>query len=300
MTGGEASTPQRFFRAANEFGFTFNWAYASRRATAYFSSGLLPAPGPAPRPPAADARHRRATSGAATCREGEHPHDVGGPGGLLLNWNNHSAPGFMHGDDEPYGSVQRVEMFDKFPRRVKLADDVSIMNRAATEDVRSPVWPAVSGVLHGGPAPNARDAQVVRPARRLGPPRRAAARRQQRRPLRRGRADGHGRRSWRPIAEAVMRAGVRATCSAPSTASAAWAASSGESYVDKDLRTRARAPESRASSTCATAATGRCGACRASLWSAVDAAVTAASRASRGPTPPPGAGRRRGSGSRPA
>ena len=45
----------------------------------------------------------------------EHPHGVGGPDGLLLNWNNQSAPGFMHGDDEPYGSVQRVELFDKWP-----------------------------------------------------------------------------------------------------------------------------------------------------------------------------------------
>ena len=35
------------------------------------------------------------------------------------------------------------------------------MNRAATEDVRSPVWPVVSEVLRGGPAPNALAAQVV-------------------------------------------------------------------------------------------------------------------------------------------
>ena len=56
----------------------------------------------------------------------------------------------MHGDDDPYGSVHRVELFDQFPRRVTLADDVSVMNRAATEDVRSPVWPVISQVLHGG------------------------------------------------------------------------------------------------------------------------------------------------------
>ena len=35
------------------------------------------------------------------------------------------------------------------------------MNRAATEDVRSPVWPVVSRVLHTGAAPNARDQKVV-------------------------------------------------------------------------------------------------------------------------------------------
>ena len=30
MTDGKATTPKRFFEHANEFGFTFNWAYASR------------------------------------------------------------------------------------------------------------------------------------------------------------------------------------------------------------------------------------------------------------------------------
>ena len=35
------------------------------------------------------------------------------------------------------------------------------MNRAATEDVRSPVWPIVSRVLRSGTAPSARDQQVV-------------------------------------------------------------------------------------------------------------------------------------------
>ncbi len=69
---------------------------------------------------------------------------MAGPNGILLNWNNRSAPGFMHGDDEPYGSVQRVEMFDRFPFSVKLPDVASVMNRAATEDVRSPVWPIIS------------------------------------------------------------------------------------------------------------------------------------------------------------
>ena len=42
MTESEATTPLRFWQVANKFGFTFNWAYASRKFTAFFSSGLLP------------------------------------------------------------------------------------------------------------------------------------------------------------------------------------------------------------------------------------------------------------------
>ena len=42
MTEGKADTSRRFFRTANQFEFTFNWAYVSRTGTAYFSSGRLP------------------------------------------------------------------------------------------------------------------------------------------------------------------------------------------------------------------------------------------------------------------
>ncbi len=160
MTEDQATTPQRFWSIANEFGFTFNWGYASRTETAYFSSGLLPV-----RAPGLDRRLPTDGTGAYEWRgfldEWQHPHSEAGPNGLLLNWNNQSAPGFMHGDDTPFGSVHRVELFNQFPARVTLANDVSVMNRAATEDVRAPVWPVVSQVLHTGPAPNQLDARVV-------------------------------------------------------------------------------------------------------------------------------------------
>ncbi len=59
MTDGRATTPSKFYDTANEFGFTFNWAYASRTDTAYFSSGLLPRRARRPRPAPPDPRHRR-------------------------------------------------------------------------------------------------------------------------------------------------------------------------------------------------------------------------------------------------
>ncbi len=59
MTAGKASTPQKFWKTANQFEFTFNWAYASRKDTAFFTSGRLPEAGPRARPAPADARHRQ-------------------------------------------------------------------------------------------------------------------------------------------------------------------------------------------------------------------------------------------------
>jgi acyl-homoserine lactone acylase PvdQ len=233
LTEGDASTPRRFWSTANQFGFTFNWAYVSRKATAYFSSGYLPK-----RAPGLDRRLPTLGTGGYEWRgflsRDQHPHAVGGPRGLLLNWNNHSAPGFMHGDDEPYGSVQHVELFDKFPRRPKITDVVGVMNRAATEDDRSLVWPLVSRVLRTGPAQSDLDRRVValldRWVAQDAP-----------------RLDADNDRLydsagptimdalWRPIVDAVMRPVLGAQLGAVNEVRGLGSAS-GESYVDKDLR----------------------------------------------------------------
>ena len=60
----------------------------------------------------------------------------------------------MHGDTTYFGSHNRVELFDQWPESPQLSDVVSIMNRAATEDTRSPVWPVVLEVLSGSEAPS--------------------------------------------------------------------------------------------------------------------------------------------------
>jgi len=160
MTEGDATTPEKFYEVANRFGFTFNWGYVSRDATAYFASGLLPV-----RAPGLDRRLPTLGTGEYEWQGflslEEHPHAAEGPGGRLLNWNNQSAPGFMHGDNNPYGSVHRVELFDQWPDNAELADVVSVMNRAATEDTHSTVWPVISEVLRGGDAPSDLALEVV-------------------------------------------------------------------------------------------------------------------------------------------
>jgi acyl-homoserine lactone acylase PvdQ len=235
MTEGKASTPKRFWRTANKFGFTFNWPWVSRRrGTAYFSSGLLPR-----RARGLDRRLPTLGTGRyewrGYLRQNEHPHDVNGPGGLFLNWNNRSAPGFMHGDDEPYGSAQHVEHFDRWPRRPKLTDVVSIMNRAATEDDRSSEWPLVSQVLRSGAAPSARDQRVVDLlddwVRRDAP--RVDADKD-------GLYDDAGPtlmdELWQPVARAVMRPVFGGLLDDLDTVRG-LGGQSGRSYVDKDLRT---------------------------------------------------------------
>ena len=281
MTEGKASTPKRFWRTANQFEFSFNWGWASRKATAYFTSGRLPR-----RPRGLDRRLPTLGNGRyewrGYLREDEHPHAVSGPGGLLLNWNNRSAPGFMHGDDAPFGSVHRVEMFDRFPRRVRLADDVGIMNRAATEDVRSPVWPVISRVLRTGPAPSARHKRVLdllddwvrRDAPRLD-------------------ADNDGLVDaagpaimdtvWGRVAKAVM-GPVFGNLVDDLDDVRRLDGTSGQSYVDKDLRTLLRRPV-RGRFNLRYCGRGSLTACRKSIWKAIGQAADRLASRFRNPDP---------------
>ena len=160
MTEGDADTTENFFESADKFGFTFNWGYANRESIGYFASGLLPV-----RAEGLDRRLPTLGTGdyewQGFLEQNDKPHTDASPTGRLLNWNNQSAPGFMHGDGNQYGSVHRVENFDQWPDQVDLAGVVGVMNRAATEDVRSTVWPVISDVLAGGEAPTALAAQAV-------------------------------------------------------------------------------------------------------------------------------------------
>ena len=160
MTEGDADTNESFFEIANQFGFTFNWGYANRDSIGYFASGLLPV-----RAEGLDRRLPTLGTGEyewqGFLEQDEHPHATGHPTDRLLNWNNQSAPGFMHGDGNQYGSVHRVEAFDQWPDESELTDVVGVMNRSATEDVRSTVWPVISAVLAGGDAPSELAAEVV-------------------------------------------------------------------------------------------------------------------------------------------
>jgi acyl-homoserine lactone acylase PvdQ len=148
--------PQQFFSAANELETTFNIPYIDSKNIAYFSAGRLPilAPGTDPSLPTLG-------TGLFDWRGflslQQHPHETRPRGDLFLNWNNKPAPEWgAASDNYSYGPVHRVQMYTGFKAGMTEADVASIMNRAATQDLRGVKdWPLILKVLEGGPAPSA-------------------------------------------------------------------------------------------------------------------------------------------------
>ncbi len=287
LDSNRVHNPQEFFRAVNQFGTTFNWPYIDNRQIAYFSSGRLPimAPGTDPSLPTLgtgryDWRGWLGLQG--------HPHLVAPRSDTLTNWNNKPAPGWgAASDNYAYGAVHRVQLYRGFTTGMHENDDVSIMNRAATEDLRTEdVWPIIRRVLDGGKAPSRMAAQAAALIDRW------RAHGASRIDLNLdGRIDDPGAAvmdtAWDGIARAVMSPVLGPltntlmqmipTSSTPSF-DPGWFG-----YVSKDLRTelgmKVRGPYSRRY-----CGNGSLKACRASLWAAIQAAATKLS-AREGPNP---------------
>ncbi|HEY2260609.1 MAG TPA: penicillin acylase family protein [Solirubrobacteraceae bacterium] len=162
LDSNRVHSPQQFFRAVNHFGTTFNWPYVDSRHIAYFSSGRLPIMAPG-----TDASLPALGTGKYDWRGwlplNRHPHLVGPRSDILTNWNNKPAPGWgAASDNYAYGSVHRVQLYRGFRRGMHENDDVSIMNRAATEDLRAiKVWPIIRRVLDGRRPPSRLAAQAT-------------------------------------------------------------------------------------------------------------------------------------------
>lgn len=278
LDSNRVHSPQQFFHAANELETTFNWAYIDNRHTAYFSSGRLPilAPGTDPSLPTLG-------TGKYDWRGflslAQHPHEVAPPASVLLNWNNKPAPGWgAASDNYNYGPIYRVTLYRGFHRGMRAANDVSIMNRAATEDLRGvELWPVIRRVLAGGRAPNtlARravglvSAWVAHGASDLGD-------------NATGKIDDPGAAimdaAWNGIARAVLKpvlgnaltaelASMNAPDSTPSF-DGGW-----YGYVYKDLRTELGMPV-RGRYSRRYCGNGSLRACRTALWAAIQGAVT--------------------------
>jgi acyl-homoserine lactone acylase PvdQ len=276
LDSNRVHSPEQFFRAANELETTFNWAYIDDKQIAYFSSGRLPilARGTDPSLPTVG-------TGAYEWRGflplARHPHEITPRSNLFLNWNNKPAPEWgAASDNYTYGAVHRVQLYVGFRAGMRESDDASIMNRAATQDLRAvQVWPVISQVLAGGPAPSALAQQaanlvsdwasrgssrLVDDATGMIPDPGAAI------------LDA----AWNAIADAVLGpvlgdlidqfASLNPRDSNPSF-DGGW-----YGYVDKDLRTALGAPVQGAFSR-RYCGNGSLDACRASLWAATQTAA---------------------------
>jgi acyl-homoserine lactone acylase PvdQ len=167
LDSDKVHSAEQFFEVANQLETTFNMAYVDSKDIGYFSTGRLPvlAPGTDPSLPTLGTGEYD-WQGFLT--QAQHPHEITPASGLFLNWNNKPAPEFgAASDNYSYGPVHRVqlytELFASFLKSkggkpiptVTEAKDVSIMNQAATQDLRAvKVWPVIQQVLAGEPAPS--------------------------------------------------------------------------------------------------------------------------------------------------
>jgi acyl-homoserine lactone acylase PvdQ len=287
LDSNKVHNPQEFFKAVNHFGTTFNWPYIDNKHIAYFSSGKLPimAPGTDPSLPALGTGKYDWRGWLPLNR---HPHMIEPRSDILTNWNNKPAPGWgAASDNYAYGAVHRVQLYRGFTKGMHENNDVSIMNRAATEDLRViKVWPIIRRVLNGGKAPSklaAQAAALIDKWRQQG-----ASRIDMNLD---GKIDAPGAAvmdtAWDGMATAVMRpvlgpltanlANLLPFSSTPSW-DPGWF-----SYVSKDLRSelgmKVRGAYSR--HYCGNGSLKRC---RASLWAAIQAAASHL-KATQGPNP---------------
>jgi acyl-homoserine lactone acylase PvdQ len=157
MDSNKVHSPQQFFEAANELETTFNMAYADNEHVAFFSTGRLPitAEGTDPSLPTLGTGPYD-WKGFLSLEQ--HPHEIDPASGHITNWNNKPAPEWGAASDVWYfGPIHRVQLYKGFKAGMTEADDVAIMNKAATQDLRAvEVWPTIEQVLNTpGPEPSA-------------------------------------------------------------------------------------------------------------------------------------------------
>ncbi|MGI8572804.1 MAG: penicillin acylase family protein [Solirubrobacteraceae bacterium] len=155
----------QFFRAAFKTPQTFNSFYVDDKDIGVFTSGLVPIrPSNVDQALPIDGTGQEEWRGFASYAH--HPQGINPPTGQIVNWNNRPQAGYEAPDDNwSLGALQRVDLLLNnlgHGRHLTPARVVSAMNAAATQDVREMTFESVlSKLLHGGSAPNARDAEML-------------------------------------------------------------------------------------------------------------------------------------------
>lgn len=278
-----------FYHTANNLETTFNMSYLDSKNIAYFSTGLLPklAPGTDPSLPTLGTG---AYDWKGWISQEEHPHESAPAGDLFLNWNGKPAPEWGAASNEwSYGPIQRVQLYTGFGSNMTEASDVSIMNKAATQDLRALlIWPTIKQVLATGPAPSKlaeESADVVSQWVEAGASRLGLAR-----PKAAGAAVMDA--IWTPIAEAVLSPVLGEvlpqfeSINSPDNNANSGGSSYGNGwygYVYKDLRSLLGYPVAQPYSR-KYCGNGNLEACRNSIWAAIQTAAEGVA-ATQGPTP---------------
>ena len=151
LDSNQVHSPQQFFEAANHLETTFNMAYVDSKHIAYFSTGRLPilAPGTDPSLPTFGTGQYD-WKGFLSLEQ--HPHEVDPASDTFLNWNNKPAPEWgAASDNYSYGPVYSACSCTQASNHgMNEADDASIMNRAATQDLRAVKdWPLIDAGARG-------------------------------------------------------------------------------------------------------------------------------------------------------
>jgi acyl-homoserine lactone acylase PvdQ len=165
LAHGLIHNAHEFFSAAALTPQTFNSFYMDDQNIGVYTSGLVPL-----QPPNVDQDLPVNGNGTEEWRgflsAKNHPQGINPASGEIINWNNRPQLGYQAPDDNwSLGALQRVELLVNdlgHGGNLTPANVVSAMNQAATQDVREMTFePVLSKLLHGGTAPNPRDAQML-------------------------------------------------------------------------------------------------------------------------------------------
>ncbi|HEX8051949.1 MAG TPA: penicillin acylase family protein [Thermoleophilaceae bacterium] len=166
LTFGRVKSYDDFAASAAQTPQTFNAFYADHQNTGLYTTGLLPL-----RPKGADGSlvndGRGGYEWKGYLRASQHPRGSNPDNGLIVNWNNRPARGFVSGDDR-FGSEGPVPRNDLLQRELARTDKHSLgsvtaaMNAAAVQDPRGNLfWPTMRAMLSKVDSPSPRAAAMV-------------------------------------------------------------------------------------------------------------------------------------------
>lgn len=283
MNENVPTSAKGFIEVMSKNELAFNWHYADSKSIAIFSSARLPV-----RPAGVDPQLPTVGTGEFEWQgfapPSAHAQAIDPSTGFIVNWNQRPAHGYGAADDNwAFGSVHRVDLLAMgvaAKKKHTVASVVSLMNKAATQDLRAVrLLPTIAAVLKGGAAPSARAQQM------LGLMEAWAAKGASRldRDLD-GKVDDPGAAimdaAWSKLANAATApvlgalterlAALMDRDDAPGPGGSSYI-SGWYGYLDKDLRTLLGRPVQGAFKTKFCGA-GDLAACRTALWAAIEAA----------------------------